>query len=124
MEKTKEKPLIIDAEGQVLGRLATKIASFLRSKDKPSFLPYKKGVRKVFVYNTNKLKITGKKLEQKRYYHHSGYPGGLREEVMKDVMAKDSSDVLRRAVYGMLPSNKLRKDFLKNLTLFKEEIPK
>ena len=107
----------IDASGKVLGRLASEIAVALRGKDKPSFRPYLVMGDKVIVNNASKIVITGNKLEQKTYYHHTGYLGHLKAEKLKDVMAKNPAEVLRRAVWGMLPKNKLRDRLIKNLTI-------
>ena len=105
----------IDASNQPLGRLASKIAQLLRGKHSPAFQPYILSKEKVIVTNTGKIKFTGRKLEQKKYYHYSGYPGGLSEKKMKDVFEKNPNEVLRRAVWGMLPKNRLRKEMIKNL---------
>lgn len=105
----------IDATGEPLGRLASKIALILRGKTNPNFEPNILPEEKVFVENIEKIKITGRKLEQKKYYHYSGYPGGLREKKMKDVFQKNPKEVLRLAVLGMLPKNRLRKEMIKNL---------
>ncbi|MEK7203762.1 MAG: 50S ribosomal protein L13 [Patescibacteria group bacterium] len=105
----------IDASNQPLGRLASKIAQFLRGKQSPSFQPYILSKEKVMVSNAGKMKFTGRKMEQKKYYHYSGYPGGLKEKKMKDVFEKNPNEVLRRAVWGMLPKNRLRKEMIKNL---------
>ena len=105
----------IDASNQPLGRLASKIAQFLRGKHSPAFQPHILSKEKVMVTNTGKIKFTGRKLEQKKYYHYSGYPGGLSEKKMKDVFEKNPNEVLRRAVWGMLPKNRLRKEMIKNL---------
>lgn len=109
------KIMEIDATNQTLGRLASKIALLLRGKDEPEFQPYVLSKRKILVSNVGKVKITGKKLEQKKYFHYSGYPGGLKEKKMKDVFEKNPKEVLRRAVWGMLPKNRLRKEMIKNL---------
>lgn len=115
-KKIQRKVQIIDATGQSLGRLATKIAILLRGKHKPGFLPYVDGGDIVIVKNVDKLKITGKKIEQKVYWRHSGFPGGLKKEKMRDViLKKGKKEVLKRAVYGMLPKNKLRKRQIKRL---------
>ena len=105
----------IDADGQVLGRLATQVANFLRGKGKPEFRPNMMVGDKVIVKNARKIIITGNKLEQKIYYHHTGYLGHLKSESLKDLMAKNPAEVVKRAVYGMLPKNKLRKQWLRNL---------
>lgn len=108
---------IIDATGQVLGRLATRIAVLLRGKHKPDFVPYKDMGDFVVVKNVNKIKITGKKLEQKKYYRHSGYLGGLKEIPLKKVFKENPGKVLARAVFGMLPKNKLRARQIKRLKI-------
>lgn len=109
----------IDATNQPLGRLASKVANFLRGKHRPDFQSHLLSKEKVIVYNTDKIKLTGKKLEQKKYYHHSGYPGGLKIIKLKELFKNNSREVLRRAVFGMLPKNKSRKKIIKNLKLFK-----
>ena len=105
----------INAENQILGRLASRIALILRGKHSPSFQPHILSKEKVVVSNVDKIKFTGKKLEQKKYFHYSGYPGGLREKRMKEVFEKNPNEVLRIAVLGMLPKNRLRKEMIKNL---------
>lgn len=112
----------LDATNQVLGRLASKVALLLRGKNDPHFDPARSGNNKVIILNTNKLRFSGKKkLTQKLYRRHSGFPGGLKEKRLADVMARDSRLALRWAIRGMLPKNKLRQIFIKNLFLFKEE---
>ena len=112
----------IDATNKVLGRLASKIAILLQGKHKPNFVPYLNTGDKVIVTNTDKIKITGKKLKKKVYYRHSGYPGGLKKITLEELMKRDSREVLKKAVWGMLPKNKLRKQRIKNLKLYKGEI--
>lgn len=111
----------IDATDQVLGRLASKIAQVLIGKTNPNFKPNALSPEKVVVYNVEKVKITGKKMEQKKYYHYSGYPGGLKERKMKNIFEKDPGAVLREAVSGMLPKNRLRKKVIRNLIIHKGE---
>lgn len=106
----------IDATGQAVGRLATDIAMKLRGKNKPSFTPHIDGGDFVTVVNADKVKFTGLKLAQKDYYHHTQYPGGLRRTPMKHVFDKEPAEVIKRAVYGMLPKNKLRDEMMKRLT--------
>jgi large subunit ribosomal protein L13 len=98
----------IDATGRVLGRLASEIAILLRGKHKPDFLPYKDMGDFVVVKNVRGIRVTGKKMEQKKYYRHSGYPGGLKEKSLKRFFEENPAEVLRKAVAGMLPKNKLR----------------
>lgn len=107
----------IDATGKVLGRLATEIAVLLRSKHKPDFAPYKDMGDFVVVKNVDKIKVTGKKIEKKKYYRHSGYLGGLKEIPFKKLFEKNPAEVLRKAVWGMLPNNKLRAQQIKRLKI-------
>lgn len=111
----------IDAKNKILGRLATEIAVLLRGKHKPEFEAYIDRGDEVTVINTDKIKVTGNKFKDKVYYRHSGYPGGLRSETFEKAMTKDSREVVRKAVFGMLPKNKLRKQIIKKLELYKEE---
>lgn len=105
----------IDVTGKVLGRLATEIAILLRGKQKPDFVPYRDMGDFVIVKNADKIKLTGKKRKEKKYYHHTGYLGGLKEVPFEKVFKRDPGEVLRRAVYGMLPKNKLRAKQIKRL---------
>lgn len=105
----------IDATGKSLGRLAVEVAILLRGKQKPDFVLYKDMGGFVTVKNMKKVRITGKKLEQKMYRHHTGYVGNLKETPMKVIFAKNPGEVLRRAVLGMLPKNKLRAKQIKRL---------
>jgi len=120
----KNKEVIIDATDKILGRLASEIASILQGKNSPSFAPYKEGDTAVVVLNSDKLKISGKKMEQKKYYHHTGWPGGIKEEPLKKLFKKDSREVLKKAVWGMLPKNKLRARRIKRLKIYPGEISK
>lgn len=113
--KTNRETHTIDATGKVLGRLAAEIAVLLRGKNKPDFLPYKDGGDFVTVTNVDKIKITGRKIEQKKYYHHTGYLGGLKAEPLKTLFPENPGEVLKRAVFGMLPKNKLRAKWIKRL---------
>ena len=110
-----QKTHTIDASGKVLGRLATEIAILLRGKQKPTFVPYKEMGDFVVVKNTNKIKLTGKKAEQKVYYHHTGFLGGLKETPIKKLLKENPKEILRKAVFGMLPKNKLRAQQIKRL---------
>jgi len=109
------KTYTIDATNRVLGRLATEIAILLRGKNRTDFAPNKDMGDFVVVKNVNKIRVTGKKLEKKLYYHHSGYLGGLKETPLKELFEKDPGEVLRRAVFGMLPKNRLRAKQIKRL---------
>jgi len=105
----------IDAANKVLGRLASQIALILRGKHKKDFAPHKDIGDYVLVRNIEKMKITGRKMEQKKYYRHSGYLGGLKEIPLKKLFKTKPSAVLTKAVYGMLPKNKLRARQIKRL---------
>lgn len=105
----------IDATGKPLGRLATEIAVLLRGKHKVDFVPYLDQGDAVEVINVDKFILTGKKVDQKVYRHHSNFPGGLKTKTIKEIMSKDPGDIIRRAVYGMLPKNSLRDLMMKRL---------
>lgn len=122
MQKIERKQHNIDAKGIVLGRLASQIAGLLRGKGKVSFLPHVDGGDEVSVYNLEQIKITGNKLEQKVYHRHSGYPGGLKEISMKALFTKDPCLVFKKAVWNMLPKNKLRSKMIIRLKLYSGEI--
>ena len=111
---------VVDAKDQVLGRLATKVARMLIGKDKPSFTPYLDSGDHVVVINANQIKMTGNKLEQKVYYSHSGYPGGLKEVPAKRVRETKPELMVREAVLGMLPKNKLRARRAKKLRVYRD----
>lgn len=111
----------IDAKNKSLGRLAAEAAKILRGKNKVEFQPHLDNGDEVIIENTDKIRITGNKLKDKIYYHHSGYPGGLKEETLEKIMKRDSREVVRRAVYGMLPKNRLRDRLIKKLKLHKEK---
>lgn len=114
----KGKVYKFDASKEALGRLATKVAVILRGKNSATFSPNNPDLSvKVTVYNTDNLKVTGNKMEDKIYYHHSGYPGGIKARSLKDYMVRDSREVFRKAVYGMLPKNKLRDKLISRLVL-------
>lgn len=109
---------LIDAEGKVLGRLAVEIAGLLRGKHKPTFSYNTDVGDHVVVVNADKLVLTAEKAEAKRYYRHSGYPGGLRSSTFADEMARRPEEVLRRAVRGMLPKNRLSRQVIKKLKIY------
>jgi large subunit ribosomal protein L13 len=108
---------IIDATNKSLGRLASQIALLLRGKQKSEFAPHKEVGDFVLVKNVSKMKITGKKLEKKKYYRHSGYLGGLKEIPLKKLFESNPAQVLKKAVFGMLPKNKLRSRQIKRLKI-------
>ena len=97
---------VVDAEGQNLGRLATRIADTLRGKNKPQFTPHVDTGDFVVVVNAEKITVTGKKLDEKIYYRHSGYPGGLKQRTLREQLERRPTEVLRTAVKGRLPKNK------------------
>lgn len=105
----------IDAQDKILGRLATEIALLLRGKNKPNFQSNQDKGDFVIVKNVDKIKFSGRKMEQKKYYHHSGYLGGLKATSLKKLFSRSPAEVLRRAVWGMLPNNKLRAEQIKRL---------
>lgn len=105
----------IDASGKILGKLAVEISILLRGKEKPGFAPYKDIGDFVLVKNVDKIKFTGKKMKQKKYYRHSGYLGGLKETPLEKLFQQNPAEVLRKAVWGMLPTNKLRSQQIKRL---------
>jgi large subunit ribosomal protein L13 len=109
---------LVDAEGKTLGRIATQIADRLRGKGKTSFTPHVDTGDFVVVINAEKIAVTGKKLEQKIYYKHSGYPGGLRERTLQEQLNRQPTEVLRKAVKGMLPRNKLGAAQLTKLKIY------
>src|SRR5271157_5692087 len=111
---------VVDAADQVLGRLATRVARMLIGKDKPSFTPYLDSGDHVVVINANQIKMTGNKIEQKMYYSHSGYPGGLKEVPAKRVREAKPEWLVREAIVGMLPKNKLRARRAKKLRVYRD----
>jgi large subunit ribosomal protein L13 len=109
---------VVDAEAKTLGRLATQIADVLRGKDKPAYTPHVDTGDFVIVVNAEKVHVTGQKLDQKVYYRHSGYPGGLRTRTLREQLARRPEEVLRKAVKGMLPKNKLAAAQLRKLKIY------
>ena len=118
-EEVSRSWFVLDASDKVLGRLATKIADRIRGKDKPSFTPHTDGGDYVIVVNAEKVKVTGSKFTDKKYYTHSLYPGGLKTRTFKDLVEKNPEKIIKNAVKGMLPKNKLRKEIIKKLKVFK-----
>lgn len=110
---------LIDAEGKVLGRLATEVAILLRGKRNPKYVSFMDSGDFVIVINAEKVKVTGRKMEQKKYYSHSGYPGGLKEKTLKELLEKKPEEVIRKAVWGMIPKNKLGRAVYKKLKVYK-----
>jgi large subunit ribosomal protein L13 len=109
---------LVDAEGKTLGRLATQIADTLRGKRKPQFTPHVDTGDFVIVVNAEKIRVTGNKLDQKRYYRHSGYPGGLRSRTLREQLERRPTEVLRVAVKGMLPKNRLARQQITKLKIY------
>lgn len=111
----------IDASGKILGRLATEVATLLMGKNKASFVPYLDSGDFVIVTNASKVKLTGKKMQNKTYTRHSGYPGGLKVETFDKMIVRKPIFVIEHAVAGMLPGNKLGKAMIKKLTVLAGE---
>jgi len=109
---------VVDAEGQTLGRLATRIADTLRGKGKPTYTPHVDSGDFVVVVNAEKIVVTGNKLDQKRYYRHSGYPGGLRSRTLREQLDRRPTEVIRTAVKGMLPRNRLARRQITKLKVY------
>ena len=117
-QEIERKWLVIDADGLVLGRLATEVATILRGKNKPIYTPHVDTGDYVIVINADKMKLKGKKLDQKRYYWHTGYPGGLKSVDYRTMMANTPEKALMIAVKGMLPKNSLGRQMLKKLRVY------
>ena len=117
-DKIERKWYVVDAEGQTLGRLSAEIAKVLRGKNKPVFTPHIDTGDYVIVVNAAKVKVTGKKLDQKVYYHHSDYVGGMKETTLREMMAKKPEAVIELAVKGMLPKGPLGRSMIKKLHVY------
>lgn len=113
-----KKWFVVDAEGQTLGRLASEVASVLRGKNKPTYTPHIDTGDYVIIVNAEKIKVTGKKLDQKTYFTHSGYIGGDKQVTLKEKLQKKPTDVLRLAVKGMLPKGPLGRSMAKKLFIY------
>jgi large subunit ribosomal protein L13 len=109
---------VVDADGKTLGRLATVIADVLRGKTKPEYTPHVDTGDFVVVVNAERVAVTGNKLDQKRYYRHSGYPGGLRSRTLREQLDRRPTEVIRKAVKGMLPRNRLARQQLTKLKIY------
>lgn len=118
-DEVERKWWLVDAEGKVLGRLATRVAVLLRGKNKPQFAAFVDSGDFVVIINAEKVSVTGKKQDQKKYYSHSGYPGGLRTETLKELLEKKPEEAIRRAVWGMIPKNKLGRAVYKKLKVYR-----
>ena len=117
-DKIERKWYVVDAEGQTLGRLAAEVAKVLRGKNNPEFTPHIDTGDNVIVINAEKIKVTGKKLDQKVYYHHSDYVGGMKETTLREMMAKKPEQVIELAVKGMLPKGPLGRTMIKKLHVY------
>lgn len=118
VNKIKRKWYVVDADGKVLGRIATEIASRLRGKHKPTFCNFQDNGDFIVVINADKVHLTGNKWDQKTYYHHTGYVGGIKSRTAKEMRDKTPEDLVRIAVKGMLPKNKLGRAQLKKLKVY------
>jgi large subunit ribosomal protein L13 len=118
-DEVEKKWWVINAEGKILGRLASEIVVLLRGKGKPNFANFLDCGDFVVVVNAEKVKITGKKAEQKKYYSHSGYPGGLKEITFEELLRKKPEEIIRKAVWGMIPKNKLGRAVYKKLKVYR-----
>ena len=117
-DKIERKWYVVDAEGQTLGRLSSEIAKVLRGKNKPVFTPHIDTGDYVIVVNAEKIKVTGKKMDQKIYYNHSDYVGGMKEPTLKEMMDKKPERVIELAVKGMLPKGPLGRSMIKKLHVY------
>lgn len=117
--EVEHKWYVIDASGQTLGRLSTEVASILRGKHKPIYTPYVDTGDFVIIINADKIQLTGNKLDQKMYRYHSGYPGGLKEMDYKTLLAKKPEKAIETAIKGMLPHNRLGRQMLKKLKVYR-----
>ena len=117
-EEVQRNWFVVDATDRVLGRVATKIADKIRGKDKPTFTPHTDGGDYVIVINAEKIKVTGSKFDNKIYYLHSLYPGGLKSQTFKELNKNNPERIIEEAVKGMLPKNKLGKSMIKKLKVF------
>jgi large subunit ribosomal protein L13 len=114
-----QKWWLVNAEGKILGRLATEVADLLRGKKKPQFTSHLDTGDFVVVVNAEKVRVTGRKLDQKTYYSHSQYPGGIKAETLKDLLERKPEEVIKRAVWGMIPKGKLGRAVYKKLKVYR-----
>lgn len=120
-EDIKRKWYLVDADGKILGRLASEVATILRGKHKPIYSPHIDTGDHVIIINADKVRVTGKKAKQKRYFRHTGYPGGGRFDNFSDLLTKHPERILEKAVKGMLPHNKLGRKMYKKLKVYAGE---
>ncbi len=114
-----QKWWLINAEGRILGRMATEVADLIRGKRKPQFTSHLDTGDFVVIVNAEKIKVSGRKLDQKKYYSHSGYPGGIKEETLKDLLERKPEEVVKKAVWGMIPKGKLGRALYKKLKVYR-----
>jgi len=117
-EEVERSWFVVDAENKTLGRLASKIAQYIRGKHKPTFTPHVDMGDYVIVVNAEKINLSGNKWDQKKYYKHSNYPGGIKEMTYKELLDKDPAFIVEKAVKGMLPHNKLGRKMIKKLKVY------
>jgi len=118
-DEIEQKWWLVNADGRILGRLATEVADLIRGKKKPQFTSHLDTGDFVVVINAEKIKVTGRKLDQKKYYSHSLYPGGIKEETLKDLLARNPEEVIKKAVWGMVPKGKLGRALYKKLKVYR-----
>jgi large subunit ribosomal protein L13 len=118
MEELDPKWYLVNAEGKILGRLSTELAKILRGKNKPTYTPHLDTGDFVIVVNAGKVTLTGKKMKDKIYYHHTGYPGGIKEMNAEKLLAKKPTEMIRMAVRGMLPKTSLGRQMLRKLKIY------
>ncbi len=117
-EELDPKWYVVNAEGKILGRLSAELAKILKGKNKPTYTPHLDTGDFVIVVNAGKVTLTGKKLKDKVYYHHTGYPGGIKQTTAEKLLAKKPTEVIRTAVKGMLPKNSLGRQMLRKLKIY------
>ena len=117
-EELSRRWYLMNAEGKVLGRLSTELAKILKGKNKPSYTPHVDTGDFVVVINAEKITLTGKKMKDKVYYHHTGYPGGIKETTAEKLLVKKPTEIIRMAVKGMLPKNSLGRQMLRKLKIY------
>ena len=117
-QEVERKWYVVDAEGQTLGRLASQVAAILKGKHKPIYTPHVDTGDHVIVINAEKIHLTGKKLQDKKYYRHSGYPGGIKSVTAGEVLERHPERVVKAAVWGMIPHNKLGRKMIKKLKVY------
>jgi large subunit ribosomal protein L13 len=119
MDDIEQKWWLINAEGRILGRMATEVADLIRGKRKPQFTSHLDTGDFVVIVNAEKIKVSGRKLDQKKYYTHSLYPGGIKEEALKDLLERKPEEVIKKAVWGMIPKGKLGRSLYKKLKVYR-----